>query len=120
MSLISAIRSLAQSNFSEDIWVLPQPLSHYPDLVSDDFSPFDLPSVLVPPEVFEMDTLELGGTMYEENQSTTKKEELPRFYLSLFDNEVSSSLGLASSILTLSYRLHPTLQRLLDISFVLY
>ncbi|KIJ26031.1 hypothetical protein M422DRAFT_272943 [Sphaerobolus stellatus SS14] len=91
MSLISALQAQAKSNFSEDIWVLPQPLSEFPSLSSDVAPPFDLPSVLVPPEVFEMDT-ELGGTIYEENKSSIKKEELPRYHLTLFDNEITPDL----------------------------
>lgn len=87
LSLITALRSLSSSGFSEDLLVFPQPLSHFQNTNSTPFSPFILPAILVPPEVIEIDSLEIGGSMFEENKSI-KKEELPRFFMSLFDNEV--------------------------------
>ncbi|KAF8583944.1 hypothetical protein K439DRAFT_1411525 [Ramaria rubella] len=89
MSLLSALRHLLATNFSEDIGIFPQPYAEFAALHSETYSPFALPSVLVPPEVIELDNLDLGGTIYEETKTATKREEMPKYYLSLFDNEIT-------------------------------
>ena len=61
--------------------VFPQPYLDGPESV---LPPFDLPSVLVPPEVVEMDTL--GESSSEEAQ--VKKEEWPEYHITLFDSDV--------------------------------
>lgn len=38
----------------------------------------------------EMESIDLGGNLYEDNKPTAKKDEFPQYYLSLFDNEVCS------------------------------
>lgn len=88
MNLLSALRQLLSKTFSEDIAVFPQPYLEFSSTVAE-ASPFDLPSVLVPPEVIEIDSMDIGGTIYEDNKATNKREELPQFHLALFDNEVN-------------------------------
>lgn len=63
--------------------IFPQP---YLDGPEPALPPFDLPSVLVPPEVVEMDTL--GESSSEETQ--VRREEWPEYHLTLFDNDVIS------------------------------
>jgi nuclear cap-binding protein subunit 1 len=46
--------------------------------------PFDLPSVLVPPEVIELEVLSPESS----EDAPIKKEEWPEFMLRLFDNDV--------------------------------
>jgi nuclear cap-binding protein subunit 1 len=88
MTLLSALRDLLSKTFSEDTGVFPQPYLEFLSTVAET-SPFDLPSVLVPPEVIEIDSMDIGGTMFEDNKTANKREELPQFYLALFDNEVN-------------------------------
>lgn len=47
--------------------------------------PFDLPLVLVPPEIIELDGLAADS----EEEAQVKKEEWPEYFLRLFDNDVS-------------------------------
>jgi nuclear cap-binding protein subunit 1 len=89
MNLLSALRHLLSTSFSEDIEIFPEPYAETSSAISEASSPFDLPSVLVPPEVIEIDSMDLGGTMYEETKPANKREELPQYYLALFDNEVN-------------------------------
>lgn len=49
-----------------------------------DVAPFEIPSVLVPPEVIELDGLSTDSG----EDALVKKEEWPEFYLRLFDNDV--------------------------------
>jgi len=58
--MLSALRSLNDSDFSETANIIPQPYSSYPELESS-FSPFNLPAVLVPPEVIEIDGLSVNS-----------------------------------------------------------
>lgn len=88
MNLLSSLRHLLSKSFSEDIGIFSQPYAEFSGTVSEESSPFDLPPVLVPPEVIEIDSMDLGGTMYEDTK-TNKREELPHYYLTLFDNEVN-------------------------------
>ena len=46
--------------------------------------PFDLPSVLVPPEVIELEVLSTESS----EDAPIKKEEWPEYMLRLFDNDV--------------------------------
>jgi len=46
--------------------------------------PFDLPSVLVPPEVIELEVLSPESS----EDAPIKKEEWPEYMLRLFDNDV--------------------------------
>ena len=62
----------------------PQPYAQYPDFDPADTPEFNLPSVLVAPEVIELD----GLPAESEEEAQVKKEEWPEFFLRLFDNEV--------------------------------
>ena len=54
----------------------------------EDLTPyFDLPSVLVPPEVIELENLADGSV---DNAPVQKNEEWPEYRLRIFDNDVSS------------------------------
>lgn len=94
MNLLTALRHLLSKTFSEDIGIFPQPYADFSSAVSETVSPFDLPSVLVPPEVIEIDSIDLGGAMYEDAKTENKREEMPQYYLTLFDNEVSLHISL--------------------------
>lgn len=78
------MRTLNDSDFSETANIIPQPYSDYPEPDAS-FSLFNVPSVLVPPEVIEIDGI--AGNSEEDIQ--VKKEEWPEFYLRLFENDVS-------------------------------
>lgn len=75
------MKTLDSQDFANLADVFPQP---YLDGPESALPPFDLPSVLVPPEVLEMDTL--GESSSEETQ--VKREEWPEYHLTLFDNGV--------------------------------
>jgi nuclear cap-binding protein subunit 1 len=64
--------------------IYPQPYANYPDFDSVDSPEFNLPSVLVAPEVIELD----GLPAESEAEAQVKKEEWPEFFLRLFDNDV--------------------------------
>ena len=89
---MAAMRTLNSRDFANLSDVFPQPYLDGPESV---LPPFDLPSVLVPPEVVEMDSL--GESSSEEVQ--VKKEEWPEYHLTLFDNEVIAFIhGFPSSL----------------------
>jgi len=79
------MKTLNSQDFANLSDVFPQP---YLDGPEPTLPPFDLPSVLVPPEVVEMDTL--GESSSEEAQ--VKREEWPEYHLTLFDSDVISSI----------------------------
>ena len=93
---MTTLRILSASNFVETAESYPQPyLTHFPPLT--EFNPFDLPSVLVPPEVIELDgalsAMDTDGAadVAEDEvgaQSHVKKEEWPEVFIQLFDDEV--------------------------------
>ena len=83
-----ALRSLDSSDFEESSTAFPQPYSLY--AAPADSSPFDLPSVLVPPEIIELDGLSTDAG----EDAQVKKEEWPEFFLRLFDTGVRDSLCL--------------------------
>jgi len=89
MSLLSALRQLLASKFSEDVGIFPQPYADFPSLNPETSPPFDLPSVLVPPEVIEIENLVPSGNVYEDGRTVSKRQEMPQYYLVLFDNEAS-------------------------------
>jgi nuclear cap-binding protein subunit 1 len=82
-TVLACLRSLDSSSFADTMTNFPQPYAQYPDL---DTVPFELPSVLVPPEVIEMD----GLSDESGEDAQVKKEEWPEYILRLFDNDVSS------------------------------
>ncbi|KAF8632011.1 hypothetical protein AX17_004954 [Amanita inopinata Kibby_2008] len=83
-TLLNALKVLNDGDFSGTATIIPQPYSDYPEPDSS-FSPFNLPTVLVPPEVIEID--DLSGNAGEDIQ--VKKEEWPEYFLHLFDNDIS-------------------------------
>ncbi|KAM6495489.1 MIF4G like domain containing protein [Amanita muscaria] len=83
-TILRALRTLNESDFSEIASIIPQPYASYPEPDSS-FSPFNLPAVLVPPEVIEIDGLSVDS----ETDIQVRKEEWPEFYVRLFDNEIT-------------------------------
>ncbi|KAI0052632.1 cap binding protein 80-PB [Auriscalpium vulgare] len=79
---VTALKLLEASDFSDTATIYPQP---YADLPSLSEAPFDLPSVLVPPEVIELDGLSTDSG----EDALVKKEEWPEHLLRLFDNDVT-------------------------------
>jgi nuclear cap-binding protein subunit 1 len=84
---LAALSSLSTSSppFAETSGTFLQP---YLSLPGFNAAAFDLPAVLVPPEVIELD----GMTTEEGEDAPVKKEEWPDYYVRLFDNEVGYSL----------------------------
>lgn len=76
--------------------------------------PYDLPLVLVPPEVIEMETL---STASEEVQ--IKKEDWPEFFIRLFPNDVGDLLliGVPFFFNTMSAEGLPRLQHLVRLCY---
>lgn len=78
------LRALEASDFM-DVWSsVPQPYLEYPDLDPIVSTPFELPSILVPPEVIELDGLATDAG----EDAQVKKEEWPEYFFSLFDHTV--------------------------------
>lgn len=86
-------------------------LHPYLELVKEDedLTPyFDLPSVLVPPEVIELENLADGAV---DNAPVQKNEEWPEYRVKIFDNDVGDLLCPAlASTLQLFTRLQPARQ----------
>ncbi|KAF9268370.1 hypothetical protein L218DRAFT_977625 [Marasmius fiardii PR-910] len=82
-SAIAALKSLEAVDFEGPY---PRPYADYPEL-EDTFTPFVLPSVLVTPEVIELD----GTTETETEEATVqvKKEEWPEWWIRLFPDDVT-------------------------------
>lgn len=78
--------SLKDSGFDKTENCVPQPYKNYPSLDSSLVVPYDLPLVLVPPEVIEMESMSADSS--EETQ--IKKEDWPEFFVRVFPNDVSS------------------------------
>ncbi|KAI0346958.1 hypothetical protein BDW22DRAFT_476190 [Trametopsis cervina] len=102
-SALSALQILNASDFSQvsDSFVQP-----YKELSTYSGPTFDLPSILVPPEVVELDSLstETG------EDSLVKKEEWPEFHVRLFDSDVTPDPTTPSG-----YAIRSTLLDTLDI-----
>ncbi|KAI0922046.1 hypothetical protein AcW2_006852 [Taiwanofungus camphoratus] len=81
-SALNALKALQGADFAQTADSVPQPYTEFP-IFSE--SPFDLPTVLVPPEVIELDglTTDIG------EDAQFKKEEWPQYYVRLFDNDVT-------------------------------
>ena len=77
---LAALQTLRTSDFAQTADSVPQPY-----LESPPFSdvPFNLPNVLVPPEPVELDNESGEGPQ-------VKKEEWPKCYIRLFDDDVCS------------------------------
>ena len=76
---------LNQNDFNDVIACLPQPYKSFDDIDFSVLARYDLPVVLVPPEVIELDSL--SSDAGEETQA--RKQEWPEFFIRLFSNEVS-------------------------------
>ncbi|EIN10194.1 hypothetical protein PUNSTDRAFT_43188 [Punctularia strigosozonata HHB-11173 SS5] len=81
---LAALSALSASDppFAETSAVFLQPYLTLPPFTAD---LFQLPSVLVPPEVIELD----GMATEEGEDAPVKKEEWPEYYVRLFENEVT-------------------------------
>lgn len=77
------LKTLESSDFLDQTSI-PQPYLEGEDLDPVACPPFELPSILVPPEVIELDGL--AADAGEESQA--KKEEWPEYWMRLFDNAV--------------------------------
>lgn len=81
---MTALQTLNSSDFSQTPDAFLQPYTDFPAFAE---TPFELPSVLVPPEVIELDTFSTDSG----EDAPTKKEEWPEYYVRLFDNDVRLS-----------------------------
>lgn len=79
-SLLLSVKTLAADNFVEEHETFVRPYLQAPTTAS----PFIIPSVLVPPEVIELD----GLTSESPDDVQVKKDEWPILFLRLFDNSV--------------------------------
>src|SRR5713226_255518 len=78
---VSALKTLDPSYFIDVSAIFPQP---YTAMSTPTVVPFDLPSVLVPPEVIELEVLSPESS----EGAPIKKVAWPEFMLRLFDNDV--------------------------------
>ncbi|KAF8450945.1 MIF4G like-domain-containing protein [Boletus edulis BED1] len=82
---LAVLKALESSEFLDGWNSVPQPYLDYPDLDPTVSSPFELPSILVPPEVIELDGLATDAG----EDAQVKKEEWPEYFFRLFDNTIS-------------------------------
>ncbi|KAF5363779.1 hypothetical protein D9756_000886 [Leucocoprinus leucothites] len=83
-SLLTALNTLNEGDFSGITDCLPQP--YLRDGAADlEIAKYDLPSVLVPPEIIEVE----GITSETGSEAQIKKEEWPEYYFRVFTSEVS-------------------------------
>ena len=85
---MAALQTLNATDFAQTADSYPQPYLSSPPWTEE---PFNLPGVLVPPEVIELD----GLTTESGEDAQPKKEEWPQCYVSLFDNDVGITLNLS-------------------------
>jgi nuclear cap-binding protein subunit 1 len=83
-SALAALRSAYQDDFKSTVDTYIRPYQEYPAI--ENLTPFVLPSVLVPPEIIEVDGLTADTS---EESPPMRKEEWPEYYMRLFDDEVS-------------------------------
>ncbi|KAF9242931.1 MIF4G like-domain-containing protein [Melanogaster broomeanus] len=76
------LKAVEASDFLDAWSSVPQPYLDYPDLDPTVSSPFELPSILVPPEVIEIDGLATDAG----EDAQVKKEDWPEYFFQLFDN----------------------------------
>lgn len=94
-SALAVLKSSEASEFADPPGSFPQPYLEYDDLDPAASPPFELPTILVPPEVIELDGLASDAS--EDVQ--VKKEEWPEFWFRLFDNSVTPHPSSASGFL---------------------
>ncbi|KAI9511289.1 MIF4G like-domain-containing protein [Russula earlei] len=80
---VSALKTLDLSDFIDVSGIFPQ---LYAAMSTSTVTPFDLPSILVPPEVIELAVLASESS----EDAPIKKEEWPEYMLRLFDNDVTA------------------------------
>ncbi|KAI5122169.1 hypothetical protein M0805_007067 [Coniferiporia weirii] len=100
---IEVLRVLDESDFAETASNFVHPYANIEDLTPY----FDLPSVLVPPEVIELENLTDGA---EDNAQSFKNEEWPEYRIRLFDNDVT-----ANPTTALGYSVNTLLSDVIDI-----
>ena len=93
---LAVLKALELSEFMDAWSSVPQPYLDYPDLDPTVSSPFELPSILVPPEVIELDGLATDAG----EDAQVKKEEWPEYFFRLFDNIVRCDVPLGFFVLT--------------------
>lgn len=79
---LAALQILNSSDFAQTVDIVPQPYTMFPAFTD---TLFDLPSVLVPPEVIELDPLSTDTG----EDAQAKKEEWPDYNIRLFDNDIT-------------------------------
>ncbi|KAJ7762752.1 MIF4G like-domain-containing protein [Mycena maculata] len=84
-TVLQTLRILDESDFAETASSFSQPYTGYEDPDPATFTPYNLPSVLVPPEVIELDGLSTDSG----EDAQVKKEEWPEYFLPLFDNDIT-------------------------------
>ncbi|KAJ7727907.1 armadillo-type protein [Mycena metata] len=101
-TVLQALRTLDESDFAETC-------------ILTEFTPFELPSVLVPPEVIELDGLSTDSG----EDAQVKKEEWPEYFFRLFDNDQRITLTFRRSLPTpktpAGYAVHTCILDILDI-----
>lgn len=100
---LSALQILNASDFAQVSDGFLQP---YKEMTAFSGPTFDLPSILVPPEVVELDSLSTDSG----EDALVKKEEWPEFHMRLFDNDASSWYILRRYYLTKFDRLRQILR----------
>lgn len=78
------LRVLDSSDFADSLTSFPRPYSDYANLDLNVSPLFDLPSILVPPEIIELDGLSTDAG----EDAQVKKEEWPEYFQRLFDTSV--------------------------------
>ena len=78
------MKALEGGGFEEVAAICPQPYGELANVDPVVSPPFALPSVLVPPEIIELDALSADAG----EETLIKKEEWPEFTIRFFDNEV--------------------------------
>ncbi|KAI6046510.1 MIF4G like-domain-containing protein [Pisolithus marmoratus] len=94
-SVITVLKALETSEFADPPASFPQPYLEYEDLDPATSPPFELPSILVPPEVIELD----GLSSDDGEDAQVKRDEWPEFWFRLFDNAVTPDLNTISGFL---------------------
>jgi nuclear cap-binding protein subunit 1 len=84
---LAVLKVSDSSDFAETVYSYQQPYSHFPSLDPAVSVTFSLPSVLVPPEIIELDGLSTDSG----EDAQVKKEEWPEFFPHLFPNDVRQS-----------------------------
>jgi len=93
-ALLKTLLALKDSDFEETANCIPQPQKNFAGLDSSTVTPYDLPLVLVPPEVIEMDSLSAESG----DETQVKKEDWPEFFVRLFPDDVCHSVYLSLDV----------------------